>query len=140
MPSDRRYRIPVEQSHVAAWREVGQEGHGERTVASKRNTAGHIARRRTEKDGQKRVRQHEDEIPKPLPHAIVDVAAHFQRDAAQNQTPQDEKEREVITGKGGGQKLGEYCEHRAAEVDQQRQTAHEHGGDSFAAPIGVGFL
>src|SRR5262249_50896456 len=113
-----RYRIPVEQSHVAARREVGEEGHGEGAVGSKRNTAGHVARRRAEKDGQKRVREHEDETPERLPHAIVDVAAHFQRDSAQNQTPQDEKEREVITGKGGGQKLGEYREQGAAETDQ----------------------
>src|SRR5262249_31980241 len=95
-----RYRIPVEQYHVAAWREIGEECHGERAVGIKRNTAGHIARRRAEKDGQKRIAEHEDEIPEPLPHAIVDVAAGFQRDSAQYQTPQDEKEREVIAGKG----------------------------------------
>ena len=113
-----RYRIPVEQSHVAAWREIGEEGHGERAVGSKRNTAGHVARRRAEEDGQKRIGEHEDEIPEPLPHAIVDVAADFQRDSAQYQTPQNEKEREVIAGKGGCQKLGEYREHGAAETDQ----------------------
>src|SRR6516165_6235540 len=93
-----RYRIPVEQPHVAAWREVGEEGHGERAVGSKRNTAGHIARRRAEEDGQERIAENEDTVPEALPHAIVDVAAHFQRDSAQNQTPQNEKEREVIPG------------------------------------------
>ena len=77
-----RYRIPVEQSHVAERREIGEERHGERAVGSQRNAAGHVARRGAEQDGQKRIGDDEDEIPESLPHAIVDVTADFQRDSA----------------------------------------------------------
>ena len=113
-----RYGIPVEQSDKSAWREIGEEGHGECAVGGERNPAGHVASGRAEEDGQKRISDCEDKIPEPLPHAIVDVAADFQRDSAQYQAPQNEKQRQVIAGKGGCQQLGEYREHRAAETDQ----------------------
>src|SRR4051794_40641125 len=89
-----RYRIPVEQTHVAAWREICEEGHGERTVGSERNSAGHIARRGAEEDCKKHAGDDQDEIPESLPHAIIDVATDLQRHSAQYQTPQNEKERE----------------------------------------------
>src|SRR4029077_7320973 len=101
-----------------AWREIGEERHRERAVGSKRHAASHVARRRAEEDCQKRIGKYEDEIPERLPHAIVDVAGDFQRDSAQYQTPQNEKEREVIAGKGGCQKLGENGEDGATETAQ----------------------
>src|SRR5262249_43172604 len=72
----------------------------------------------------------------PLPHAIVDVAAHFQRDTTQNQAPQDEKERQVIAGQGGCQKFGEYGEYDAAETDQPHFVPgpeRTNGSDDLAA-------
>src|SRR5262245_49931067 len=78
-----RYRVPIQQAHVATWREVSKESHRKRAVSSKRNTASQIARRGAKQDGQKRTGQHEDKIPEALPHAIVDVATYFQRNPAQ---------------------------------------------------------
>ena len=72
------YGVPVEQAHIAAGSEIREKSHRERAVGIERNTPHQIARRRPEEDGQKRIGDDEDEIPEPLPHAVVDVAADFQ--------------------------------------------------------------
>ena len=112
------YRVPVEQSHVAAHPEIREERHREIALGIERNAARQVARRRAEKDGQKKIGKHENEIPEPLPKAIVDVAADFERDPAQNQAPQNQKEREVIAGKSRGQQPREYREQGSAETDE----------------------
>jgi hypothetical protein len=56
--------------------------------------------------------------PKPLPEAIVDMPGNFQRDAAENQAPQNQKKRKIIAGESGGHepwKHGDQCTTEANE-------------------------
>src|SRR5882757_8728705 len=94
-----RYRVPVEKADVAAHIEVREKRHREIPLCVNRNTARDVARCCTEKNGEQEIGADENEIPIRLPKSIVDVSADFERDTAQNQTPQDQKEGEIVTGK-----------------------------------------
>src|SRR5690242_5018068 len=78
------YRVPVEQPHIAAHPEVREKCHREIAMGIERNTPRQIPCRRTEKDGQEKIGKHKNEIPEPLPKAIVDMAADLEGNAAQN--------------------------------------------------------
>src|SRR5256886_11256997 len=95
-----RYGVPVEQADMAAHIEVGEERQREIPLCVNRDGARDVARGGTEKNREKKIGNNEIEVPISLPEAIVDVPADFDRNSAQNQTPQNQKQREVITGKG----------------------------------------
>src|SRR6266487_4429143 len=94
-----RHGVPVEQSEVTANIEVREERHREIAVRVQRHSARDVAGGCAEKNRKQEIGKDENEIPIRLPKAIVDVSADFNRDAAQNQTPQDEKKSEIVTGK-----------------------------------------
>src|SRR5213082_3467521 len=94
-----RYSVPVEQADVTADVEVCEEGHREIAVRVQRHSARYVAGGCAEKNRKQEIGADENEIPIRLPKAIIDVAADFERDTAQNQTPQNQKEGEIVTSK-----------------------------------------
>src|SRR5437660_6644515 len=91
--------VPIEQSDMAAHIEVGEKRHREIPLCVDRNAARDVARSCTEKNREKKIGKNEIEVPISLPKAIIDVSADFDRNSAQNQAPQNQKEGEIVTGK-----------------------------------------
>src|SRR5439155_27263850 len=77
-----------------------------------------VARSCTEKNREKKIGKNEIEVPISLPEAIIDVPADFDRNSAQNQAPQNQKEREVVACKGRRHQARENCEQSSAESKQ----------------------
>src|SRR6266704_5798686 len=94
-----RNGVPVEQSDMTAHIEVGEKRHREIPLCVNRNAARDVAGGCAEKNRKQEIGADENEIPIRLPKATIDVSADFERDTAQNQTPQDQKEGEIVTGK-----------------------------------------
>src|SRR5438046_920887 len=113
-----RYRVPVEQADMAANVEVGEERHREIPLCVNRNTARDVARSCTEKNRAKKIGKNEIEVPVTLPKAIVDVSADFERDTAQNQTPQNQKEGQIVTGKSRSHQAREDRDQCSAETEE----------------------
>src|SRR4029077_20629739 len=112
-----RNRVPVEQADVTADTKIREEGHREIAVGIERNSARNVSRGRAKKNGEQKVGKDEIEIPVSLPKSIVDVAADFERDTAQNQTPQNQKEGEIITCESRSHQPREDRDQCSAETD-----------------------
>src|SRR6266581_4186707 len=93
-----RNRVPIEQSDVTADVEVCEEGHREIAVRIQRNSARYVAGGCAEKNRKQEIGADENEITIRLPKVIVDVSADFDRNSAQNQAPQNQKQGQIITG------------------------------------------
>src|SRR6267154_3546789 len=113
-----RNGVPVEQADMAAHIEVGEKRHREIPLCVNGNTARDVARSCTEKNGEQEIGADEYEIPIRLPKAIADVAADFNRDAAQNQTPQDQEKSEIVTGKSRSHQAREDRDQCSAETEE----------------------
>src|SRR5437016_153028 len=113
-----RNGVPVEQADMATDIEVGEERHREIPLCVNRNTAGDVARGRAKKNGEKKIGKNEIEVPISLPEAIVDVSADFKRNSAQNQAPQNQKKREVITGERRSHQAWENRDQCSAETEE----------------------
>src|SRR4029077_20962705 len=98
--------------------EVGEEGHRKIAVGIKRNSARDVTSGCAEKNRKQEIGADENEIPIRLPKAIVDVSADFERDTAQNQTPQNQKEGEIVTGKSRSHQAREDRDQRSAEPEE----------------------
>src|SRR5207248_8083925 len=94
-----RNGVPVEQADMATHIEVREKRHREIPLCVNRNATRDISRGRSKKDCEKKIRKNEIEVPVSLPKPIIDVAANFDRNPAQNQAPQNQKKREVVAGK-----------------------------------------
>src|SRR6266566_8950198 len=94
-----RNRVPVEQADMATHIEVREKRHREIPLCVNRNATRDVAGGCAEKNRKQEIGADENEIPIRLPKAIIDVSADFERDTAQNQTPQNQKEGEIVTGK-----------------------------------------
>src|SRR5260370_25796620 len=84
---------------MAAQTKVGEKRHRKIPLCIQWNSARDVARSCAEKDRKQEIEADEIAVPIRLPKAIVDVSADFERDTAQNQTPQNQKEAEILTGK-----------------------------------------
>src|SRR6266576_1771974 len=113
-----RNGVPVEQTDMAAHSKVGEKRHREIPLRVNRNTARDVARCCTEKNGEQEIGADENEIPIRLPQSIVDVSADFERDTAQNQTPQNQKEGEIVTGKSRSHQAREDRDQCSAETEK----------------------
>src|SRR5438132_13011104 len=113
-----RYRVPVEQTDMAAHIEVGEKRHREIPVRVQRHSARYVAGGCAEKNRKQEIGADENEIPIRLPEAIVDVAADFERDTAQNQTPQNQKEGQIVTGKSRSHQAREDRDQCSAETEE----------------------
>src|SRR6266446_5902125 len=110
-----RNRVPIEQSDVTADVEVCEEGHREITVRIQRNSACDVAGGCAEKNRKQEIGADENEIPIRLPKAIVDVSADFDRNSAQNQAPQNQKQGQIVTSKGRSHQAREDRDQCSAE-------------------------
>src|SRR6266536_6470469 len=113
-----RNGVPVEQADMAAHIEVGEKRHREIPLSVNRNAARDVARSCTEKNREKKIGKNEIEVPISLPEAIIDVPADFDRNSAQNQAPQNQKKREVITGKSRSHQTREDRDQCSAETEE----------------------
>src|SRR6266404_2179105 len=103
---------------MAADVEVCEERHREIPVRVQRHSARYVARSGTEKNREKKIGKNKIEIPISLPEAIIDVPADFERDTAQNQTPQNQKEGEIVTGKSRSHQARENRDQCSAETEK----------------------
>src|SRR5437016_9085262 len=103
---------------MAAHNEVGEKCHREIALRVERNTARDVARSCTEKNGEEKIGQNKIEVPIRLPKAIVDMASYFNRNSAQNQAPQNQKEREVVACKSRRHQAREYRNQCSAKTNQ----------------------
>ena len=88
-------RVPVENPDPATDAEVGEERHAEVSRSVQRHAAEHVAERRAKQDRQEHARHGEHEIPGGLPQCVGDVAADFNRNAAQDKRPQHQPQCQV---------------------------------------------
>src|SRR5581483_732153 len=101
----RQHRVPIKNSGVGAYVEIGPERLEKVTVWTYRHAAHHIAERRSEENSKQNTRPAEHHIEEALPHRLIDVAAEFDSNCAQDQQPQDHHERKVEPAEGCGIKL-----------------------------------
>src|SRR2546430_7240329 len=113
-----RKGVPVEQADVATHIEVREKRHREIPLCVTRNATRDMAGSRAKKDCEKKIRNDEIEVPISLPEAIIDVSADFERDTAQNQTPQNQKEGEIVTGKRRSHQAREDRDQCSAETEE----------------------
>src|SRR6266404_9601823 len=113
-----RNGVPVEQTDMAADIEVGEKRHREIPLGVNRDATRDVARSCTEKNREKKIGNNEIEVPIPLPKAIIDVAADFDRHSAQNQAPQNQKEGEIVTGKSRSHQAREDRDQCSAETEE----------------------
>src|SRR5437899_6289756 len=113
-----RYGVPVKQAHMAAHIEVGEKRHREISLGVNRNAARDVARSCTEKNREKKIGKNEIEVPISLPKAIIDAPADFDRNSAQNQAPQNQKESQIITGECGRHQAREDRDQCSAETEE----------------------
>src|SRR5215831_11049760 len=93
--------VPVEDADRLFGREVGEELEAEPSVGVERHSTQEIPERRSEKDGKENTRNPEKEVPSSAPDAIPHVTAELDRDAAQDQAPEHEEDREIEAGNAG---------------------------------------
>src|SRR5436190_14389386 len=103
---------------MAAHTKVGEKCHREISLSIKRNAARNVARSCTEKNREKKIGKNEIEVPISLPKAIIDVPADFDRNSAQNQAPQNQKEGEIVTGKSRSHQAREDRNQCSAETEE----------------------
>src|SRR5436853_4155582 len=103
---------------MAAHTKVGEKRHRKIPLCVNRNAARDVARSCAEKNRKQEIGADENEIPIRLPEAIVDVAADFERDTAQNQTPQNQKEGQIVTGKSRSHQAREDRDQCSAETEE----------------------
>src|SRR6266496_6807318 len=113
-----RYGVPVEQAHMAAHIEVGKKRHREISLRVERHAARDVTRSCTEKNREEKIGKNEIEVPISLPKAIIDVPADFDRNSAQNQAPQNQKQGQIITGERRRHQAREDREQCSAETEE----------------------
>src|SRR5271168_4977044 len=112
------YRVPVEQPDLSANAEICEKCHREIPIGINRHPPCNVACGSTKKDGKENIGKDENEIPEPLPHAIVDVPANFDGNAAQDQAPQNQKQSEVITSESRSQEARKDRQQCSPETDK----------------------
>src|SRR5438105_12001721 len=113
-----RNGVPIEQADMAAHTEVGEKRHREIPLCVNRNAARDVTGGGPEKNREKKIGKNEIEIPIRLPKAIIDVPADFDRNSAQNQTPQNQKQGKVITSKSRSHQAREDRDQCSAETEE----------------------
>src|SRR4029077_13008943 len=113
-----RYGVPVEQTDMATDIEVREKRHREISLRIDWNAARDVAGGCAEKNRKQEIGADENEIPIRLPKTIVNVTADFNGDAAQNQAPHNQKQREIITRERRSHQPWEDCDQRSTKTDQ----------------------
>jgi hypothetical protein len=95
--------VPVENPDRVARGEIGEKLEAEPSFGVERHSTQEIAERRSEEDGKENARNPKKEIPGRAPDTILDVTAELDRNAPQDQAPEDQEDREVEAGDAGRQ-------------------------------------
>src|SRR5438132_14059577 len=113
-----RNAVPVEQANMAVHMEVREKRHREISRRVERHAARDVTGGGAEKNREEKIGKNEIEVPISLPEAIIDVPADFDRNPAQNQAPQNQKKREVITGERRSHQTREDRDQCSAETEE----------------------
>src|SRR5215470_7840916 len=97
------HRVPVKDSHGVARAPVGEEWQREPPIAVEGHAAHEITKRGAEEHREQRASRHEHEVPGGAPQRVGHVAAELDGDAAPEQTPEKEEDREVEARDAGGE-------------------------------------
>ncbi len=112
------YRVPIEDARLRAEFERGPERLEEIAGGIERNAAHNVAQRRPEEHRQQNAGAAEDHVEEVLPDQAFDVTAQFNSDAAQNEQPQHNRQREVKPAEARRVELRECKIQRAAGGEQ----------------------
>ena len=101
-----------------------------------RHAAEDVTERGAKQHRQQHARDREDEVPPGLPQPVGEVAADLDGDAAQDERPQHQPQRQVEPGERDGHDAGEGEQERAPEGQQPDfvpAPERTDGGDDFTA-------
>ena len=104
-------RVPVENAGMGTGLPVGPQGQEEVAVGLERNAAQDVGEGGSEEDGEQGAGEAEDAVEQRAPYAYVDVVAKLDADAAQDQEPEHDHERQIEAAEGRG------VEERKGEVE-----------------------
>ena len=107
-------RVPVEDAHGITRGEVGEEREREPALAVERHPAQEVAEGRPEEHGQESARRGKHEVPRGTPERVRHVAPKLDGDAAADQAPENEDDREVEARDARGEHPREGHEERAS--------------------------
>ena len=112
-----------------------QSGRKNSPARIERHAPHHVAQRRAEENRQQRAGAGEDGVPERLPHQALDVIAELNGDAAQNQQPEHDHERQIEAAETGSIESGESEIQGAAARQQPHLVAIPHRADGARAPL-----
>ena len=122
-PSEKRE--PVEQHG---------EGSPELALLVERDTAENVPERDTEEQREQRARHREHHVPPVLPQRVVDLVAELDAEAAEEQQPQHEHQREIETAEARRVQGGKGGHHRPADAEEPHFVAVPHRPDRIDQP------
>ena len=96
------HRVPVENAGMDAGLPVGPQRQEEVAVGLQRNAAQHVGQGGAEEDGEQGAGQAEDAVEQRAPDAHFDVVAQLKADAAQDQQPEHDHQRQIEAAEGRG--------------------------------------
>src|SRR5271154_2005789 len=105
-PSDKD-RVPIQNTGLRAEFEVGPERLKEISTGIERDSANHIAERCSEEHGQQDTRDAEHNVEEILPDLVFNMGAKLYSNAAQNEQPQDNHQRQIKSAEARRVKLRE---------------------------------
>src|SRR5581483_8074652 len=116
--NSRQDRIPVEDGGFAAHGKIGPQRQEEEAVGIERHPADYVTQGCAEENGQQHAGAAEYHVPEGTPDGALDVIAKLDRDAAQDQQPEDNHQREIKAAETGGVEGGESEIESAAAGEQ----------------------
>ena len=124
------HRVPIENAWMRAGLPVSPQRQKEVSVSLQRNAAQHVCEGGAEEDGEQRAGQTEEAVEQCAPDANFDVVAQLNTNAAQNQQPQHDHQRQIEAAEGRGveQRKGEV--ERAATGQQPDLVAIPYRADA----------
>lgn len=134
--------VPVEDAGVDAGEEVGPEGEEEGIGGVERDAADDVAQGRAEEDDEEKASEPEKAIEEAAPYRAIEVGAEFDADAAQDEQPEDDVQRQVESAEGRRVEQGKGEVEGAASGDEPDLVAVPDGADGAqdgeALLIGLG--
>ena len=124
-------RVPVENAGMGAGLPVGPEGQEEVAVGLKRHAAQDVGEGRAVEDGEQSAGEAEDAVEEREPDADVDVVAELEADAAQDEKPEHDHERQIEAAEGRGIEKREGEVERAAAGEKPDFVAIPDGADGM---------
>src|SRR6202049_4337597 len=133
-------RVPIENASVGAEAKVSPQRLEKITLRVEGNSAHHVAERGAKEDGPQRAREAGCQVPEGRPDRSRDKTAKFDRDAAQDEQPENHHQGQIESAEARGVENGESEEERAAGGDEPDFVAVPDRRDraDYGATFGVG--